>query len=94
MINDSVYYGEVSGTYYPVPGQTQFSFKIAEDAPEIGRYEWNAVCFYLTISRRGTDAVNVDTFKGGFETEQAKTVPYYDPKDFRWGFDSRSRGKK
>ena len=31
--------------------------------------------------------------QGGFETEQAKTVPYYDPKDFRWGFDSRSRGK-
>ncbi|WP_302442589.1 C25 family cysteine peptidase [Paraprevotella xylaniphila] len=72
MINDSVYYGEVSGTYYPVPGQTQFSFKIAEDAPEIGRYEWNAVCFYLTISRRGTDAVNVDTFKVDLKQNKQK----------------------
>ena len=72
MINDSVYYGEVSGTYYPVPGQTQFSFKIAEDAPEIGRYEWNAVCFYLTISRRGTDAVNVDTFNVDLKQNKQK----------------------
>lgn len=72
MINDSVYYGEVSGTYYPVPGQTQFSFKIAEDAPEIGRYEWNAVCFYLTISRRGTDAVNVDMFKVDLKQNKQK----------------------
>ena len=72
MINDPVYYGEVSGTYYPVPGQTQFSFKIAEDAPEIGRYEWNAVCFYLTISRRGTDAVNVDTFKVDLKQNKQK----------------------
>ena len=72
MINDSVYYGEVSGTYYPVPGQTQFSFKIAEDAPEIGRYEWNAVCFYLSISRRGTDAVNVDTFKVDLKQNKQK----------------------
>lgn len=72
MINDSVYYGEVSGTYYPVPGLTQFSFKIAEDAPEIGRYEWNAVCFYLTISRRGTDAVNVDTFKVDLKQNKQK----------------------
>lgn len=72
MINDSVYYGEVSGTYYPVPGQTQFCFKIAEDAPEIGRYEWNAVCFYLTISRRGTDAVNVDTFKVDLKQNKQK----------------------
>lgn len=72
MINDSVYYGEVSGTYYPVPGQTQFSFKIAEDAPEIGRYEWNAVCFYLTISRRGTDAVNVNTFKVDLKQNKQK----------------------
>lgn len=72
MINDSVYYGEVSGTYYPVPGQTQFSFKIAEDAPEIGRYEWNAVCFCLTINRRGTDAVNVDTFKVDLKQNKQK----------------------
>lgn len=72
MINDSVYYGEVSRTYYPVPGQTQFSFKIAEDAPEIGRYEWNAVCFCLTINRRGTDAVNVDTFKVDLKQNKQK----------------------
>lgn len=72
MINDSVYYGEVSGTSYPVAGRTQFSFKIAKDAPEIGRYEWNAVCFYLTISRRGTDAVNVDTFKVDLKQSRQK----------------------
>ena len=68
IINDSSFYGEVTGIYNKIPGQTPFTFQVSKDAPEIARYDWNAVCFYLTSYRRSAnsndiDTVDVDTFK-------------------------------
>ncbi|MCD8317670.1 MAG: FG-GAP-like repeat-containing protein [Paraprevotella sp.] len=62
IVKDSVYYGLLH-EFYTVRGKSDFTVKVSSQAPDIDRSERNAVCFFLSISRDGTDEIEVDTFK-------------------------------
>lgn len=58
LLNDSVFSSPIrEGETF---GLSSFFYRVAENAPEIARNEWNAVCFYLEMKHDGV--VDVDTF--------------------------------
>lgn len=69
---DSVYYGAIATKAIKDPPASGFLVTVADDAPEIGRNEWNSVCFYLTIRHAGTDVVDVDTFRVDIESPKLR----------------------
>ena len=58
----TVDYGTISAGQSKT-GTGKFKVQISADAPETGRNEWNAPCFYLTMEKDGTETTDVDTFK-------------------------------
>ncbi|MBP3511740.1 MAG: VCBS repeat-containing protein [Prevotella sp.] len=69
---DSVYYGAIAPKAIKDSPASGFLVTVADDAPEIGRNEWNSVCFYLTIKHSGTDVVDVDTFRVDIESPKLR----------------------
>lgn len=62
ILNGTVNYGTINAGQAR-SGNGMFRVKISTDAPEVNRNEWNAPCFYLTMSKDGTGMIDVDTFK-------------------------------
>ena len=58
----TVDYGTISAGQSKA-GTGKFKVQVSADAPETGRNEWNAPCFYLTMEKDGTETTDVDTFK-------------------------------
>ena len=70
MMNDTVTFGTIpAGT--SKGSSDVFTFRISPDAPESSSRDWNAICFYLTMLKDGTDVEDIDTIK--VDTKMTRT---------------------
>lgn len=62
ILNNTVRYDTICAGQHVKP-LSPFRVKVAKNAPNIGKNEWNAACFYLTMVKDGAQSVDIDTFR-------------------------------